>query len=156
VHKAWFNCTSGGTGMHIPRWADFKSPARRSSGALLLLTIAGLLIAACGGGGGGGSGGSGNGSGGGDDGSAVCFTSPNPAGLAWEPVPDPTMILTGYRIYYGTEVGTYSQVVDVASGVATVTVPGLSRGTTYYFAATAVDTSKNESIYSNEVCITIS
>src|SRR2546427_211798 len=121
------------------------SPARRCSSALLLLAIAGLLIV-CGGGGGGGA------VGGGDAG--ACATGPSPAVLAWDAVTDPNP--NGYRIYYGTAAGTYLQSVDVVSTDTTVTVMGLSCGTTYYFAATAYDGSNNESAFSNEVCKTIS
>lgn len=79
-------------------------------------------------------------------------TSPNTATLTWDPVTDPS--LRGYRIYYGTAARTYvqpaGQGVDVGN-VTTFTVTGLGRGTRYYFAATAFDTSNNESVYSNEV-----
>ena len=120
------------------------SPARRFSSALLLLAIARLLIA-CGGGGGGAVG---------DGGAGVCATTgPSPAVLAWDAVTDPNP--NGYRIYYGTAAGTYLQSVDVVSTDTTVTVMGLSSGTTYYFAVTAYDASNNESAFSNEVCKTI-
>ena len=139
--------------------ADCGSLARRCSGALLLLAIAGLLVA-CGGGGsepapGGGvsvfDGGGGSGVGG-----SGCITGPAPAILTWDAVTDPS--LAGYRIYYGTRGGTYPWSVDVVGNVTTITVTGLSSGTTYYFAATAYDSSNppNESAFSNEVCKTIS
>jgi hypothetical protein len=77
---------------------------------------------------------------------------PTTAVLAWDPVVSPT--LAGYRIYYGTNAGTYSQSygngVDVGNVTAHV-VRDLSRGTRYYFVATAYDTVGNESNYSNEV-----
>src|SRR2546426_11406644 len=97
--------------MHTPRWADFKSPARRCSGALLLLAIAGLLIAACGGGGGGGGGG------------ADCSTRPKPPGPGWGPGADPAMLLAGYRIYFRTEQGTYSGVGACVGTGTTITRP---------------------------------
>jgi chitodextrinase len=72
--------------------------------------------------------------------------------LTWDPVTAPT--LNGYRIYYGTAPGTYlqpiGQGIDVGN-VTTYTVTGLGSGTRYYFAATAYDTSNNESTFSNEV-----
>jgi fibronectin type 3 domain-containing protein len=97
------------------------------------------LLTACGsGGGGGGDGGDGG--------------SQNTVTLVWDPVTDPN--LAGYRIYYGTTTGNYLQPFGNGLNVNTVTtytVTGLSRGTTYYFAATAYDSSNNESTYSNEV-----
>lgn len=118
--------------------ADCSGSARRHSRALLLLATTGLLVA-CGGGGVqpvGGGGGS---------------TSPS-ATLTWDAATDPN--LSGYRIYYGTAPRMYlqspGQGVSVGN-VTTYTVTGLSSATTYYFAATAYDTSNSESIFSNEV-----
>jgi hypothetical protein len=115
------------------------------------LAIASLLIACWGGGGGGGA------VGGGD--AVACATGPSPAVLDWDPVSDPN--LAGYRVYYGTAPGTYLQPpgegLDAADAI-TYTVRNLSSGTTYYFAATAYDMSipDIESVFSNEVCKTIS
>jgi chitodextrinase len=75
--------------------------------------------------------------------------APNTATLTWDAVTG----ASGYRIYYGTASGTYFQSVEQGvdvGNVTTYTVPGLSSGT-YYFAATAYDTSNNESTYSNEI-----
>jgi chitodextrinase len=72
--------------------------------------------------------------------------------LAWDAVT--AADFSGYRIYYGTAPGTYTQSfgqgVNVGN-VLTYTVTGLGSGTRYYFAATAYDTMGNESGYSNEV-----
>ena len=57
--------------------------------------------------------------------------------------------LAGYKVYYGTASGSYTTTID-AGNVTTYTVGNLFSGT-YYFAATAYDTSGNESSYSNEV-----
>lgn len=136
--------------------ADSNSPVRRCSDALLLLAITGLLVA-CGGGGSEQTSAPGGGGGGGVV--TGCATGPAPAVLIWDAVTDPD--LAGYRIYYGTAPGMYLQAagsgVDVGN-VTTTPVMGLSSGTTYYFAATAYSTSSppNESIFSNEVCKTIS
>jgi hypothetical protein len=116
------------TRAHARDEAECGSLARRCSGALLLLAIASLLVA-CGGGGG--------------SESAQATT----ATLAWDAVVDPN--LKGYRIYYGPAAGTYSQSLDVGD-VTTYTVAGLSKGTRYYFSATAYE-SGNESTHSNEV-----
>ncbi len=61
--------------------------------------------------------------------------------------------LDGYKIYTGLSTGTYDSTVDVGN-VTTYTVLNLTAGTTYYFVATAYDTSGLESGYSNEVSYT--
>lgn len=129
---------------------DCNSRARRYSGALMLLAIASLLVAC-----GGGAAPAANGGGGGVVISCATGGATNAAELTWDAVSD--LGLAGYKIYYGTATGTYSQVVDV-NNVTTHTVMGLSSGTTYYFAATAYDSSSppNESGFSNIVCKTFS
>jgi hypothetical protein len=67
--------------------------------------------------------------------------------LAWDRSPDSSV--TGYRIYYGTASGSYSNNLAVGN-VATYTVPGLASGVTYFFAATAYDANGVESPFSNE------
>lgn len=68
--------------------------------------------------------------------------------LAWDENMEPD--LAGYRVYYGTASGVYTEVVDV--GLATtLTMGGFEEGTDYYFAATAYDTSGDESGFSEEV-----
>lgn len=71
--------------------------------------------------------------------------------LAWNPSPTPDV--TGYSIYYGPATGTYNQVVRVGN-TNTATIPDLIVGQTYYFVATAVDSSGLESGYSNEISYT--
>ena len=78
-------------------------------------------------------------------------TISNTASLAWDPVVATNF--SGYRIYYGTAPGTYQQTYGQGisvGNVTTYTLTGLSNGTRYYFAVTSVDTSGNESVYSNE------
>ena len=58
--------------------------------------------------------------------------------------------LAGYKIYVGTVPGVYGPPTSVGN-VTTCQVPNLATGQTYYFSVTAVDTSGNESLYSNEV-----
>ena len=76
----------------------------------------------------------------------------NSATLAWDP-PVGVTNLSGYRLYYGTSPGTYlqsyGQGINVGN-VTTYTLMGLSSKTRYYFTVTAIDTSGNESGYSNE------
>ena len=57
-----------------------------------------------------------------------------------------------YKIYYGTASNTYTQVMNVTNpGTTTITQTlNLAPGT-YYFVVTDVDTSGQESSYSNEV-----
>ena len=57
--------------------------------------------------------------------------------------------LAGFKIYYGTAAGVYGTPKDVPGATATTyDLTGLTRGTTYYIAATAYDTSGNESVKS--------
>ena len=72
--------------------------------------------------------------------------------LAWDPVSAPS--LSGYRLYYGQNSGSYSSQLD-AGTQTTYTVSGLTDGQTYYFAVTAYDADE-ESDFSNEVSVTIS
>lgn len=60
--------------------------------------------------------------------------------------------LAGYKFYYGTTSGVYDLgPIDLPDPAATTyTVTGLDYDTTYYFVATAYNTSGTESVYSNE------
>jgi hypothetical protein len=68
--------------------------------------------------------------------------------LAWNAIPDPSVV--GYALYYGTTSGEYSTRLDAGPN-ATITVPGLKEGVTYYFVITAYDALGEESAPSNEV-----
>jgi len=68
--------------------------------------------------------------------------------VAWDANTDPAV--TGYRVHYGTAPGNYTSHVDVGN-VTSCVISGLSEGVTYYFAATAYDSSDNESDYSAAV-----
>jgi hypothetical protein len=72
--------------------------------------------------------------------------------LAWNPGTG-TDVITNYNLYYGAASATYTNVVPARTNT-TVTVSNLVVGTTYYFAATAVDTNGLESAYSSEVAYT--
>ena len=63
--------------------------------------------------------------------------------------------LAGYKIYYGTQAGSYSTTINVAN-VLQYSLTGLSEGSTYYFAVTAYDQSGNESSFSTEVPLVVS
>jgi hypothetical protein len=67
--------------------------------------------------------------------------------LSWDPNSESD--LAGYRIYYGTSSRTYDASID-AGMATTLTVTGLGLET-YYFSATAYNSSGAESPFSNEV-----
>ena len=69
--------------------------------------------------------------------------------LAWDSSPG-TNVIAKYNVYYGVASGTYTNVVAASTNLTT-SVSNLVEGATYYFAATAVDTSGLESDYSAEV-----
>ncbi len=71
--------------------------------------------------------------------------------LAWDRSPDAEV--TGYRIYYGSASGDYTNSV-VVGNVATNSVGGLTAGVTYFFTTTALNASGLESPASNEVDFT--
>ena len=68
--------------------------------------------------------------------------------VTWDPSGDSDV--AGYKIYYGTQSGTYTEVIDAGNSTS-CTLPDLAVGTTYYIAATAYDSYGYESDYSNEL-----
>lgn len=70
--------------------------------------------------------------------------------VAWNSSLSPSVV--GYNVYYGLASGVYNSVESVTGTNATIT--GLAAGTTYYFAATAVDAFGDESQLSNETSYT--
>jgi len=72
--------------------------------------------------------------------------------LAWNPSISTNVV--GYRIYYGVTSGVYNTTISV-TGSTNVTVINLIGGTTYYFAATAVDALGDESQFSNETTYSV-
>ena len=101
------------------------------------------------------------------------------ATLTWDPPTTnvdstPLTDLAGYKLYYGSASGSYIVTIDISCGIlpcpgfsypitdserqekavthpTIIAISGLEDNTTWYFAATALDTSANESGYSNEV-----
>jgi len=73
--------------------------------------------------------------------------------LMWDPNSESDLV--GYRIYYGIVSRSYDNAIDVGN-TETCIVTGLIPGATYYFAATAYNTSELESDYSNEIEHTVS
>ncbi len=61
--------------------------------------------------------------------------------------------LAGFKVYYGTSSGVYTQVTDVRN-VTSYSTGTLGPGT-YYFAVTAYDSYGSESQFSNEISTTI-
>ena len=72
--------------------------------------------------------------------------------LAWNP--SISTNVAGYKIYYGVASGVYNNTIPVGNST-NVTVTGLVEGTTYYFAATAVDALGVESQFSNETSYSV-
>ncbi|MBT8489688.1 MAG: fibronectin type III domain-containing protein [Deltaproteobacteria bacterium] len=68
--------------------------------------------------------------------------------LAWDQNSEPD--IAGYRVYYGQESHSYTNVVDVGNYTSCV-IADLEDGGTYFFAATAYNTDGFESGYSNEI-----
>lgn len=63
--------------------------------------------------------------------------------------------IDGYKIYYGTTPGTYTNTVDIADGMVTSTmITGLAPGT-YYIVMTTYDVDGLESAYSGEISKTV-
>jgi fibronectin type 3 domain-containing protein len=73
------------------------------------------------------------------------------ATLTWDPNSESD--LAGYKVYYGNSSENYDTNIDVGNQTS-YTISGLVDGNAYYFAATAYDTSSNESGYSEEVVYT--
>ena len=72
--------------------------------------------------------------------------------LAWNAVPSPNIV--GYNLYYGGASQSYTNVVS-AGAATNVAVSGLTRGATYYFAVTSLDSVGMESTYSQEISYTV-
>ena len=72
--------------------------------------------------------------------------------LAWDASPDASV--TGYRVYYGVASGDYTNSA-VVGNVTTATFANLVEGVTYYFSATAYDSSGVESPFSNETSYSV-
>ena len=72
--------------------------------------------------------------------------------LAWDACASTNVM--NYKIYYGTDSGNYPQVVSVGQ-VTQTTITGFTPGTTYYFAATASDSTGLESAFSTEISFTV-
>jgi len=79
--------------------------------------------------------------------------------LSWTPPTQntdgsPLTDLDGYKIYWGSAPGSYSNSTTVGAGLTSYMVEGLTPGT-WYFAATAVNSTAIESTFSNVASKTI-
>ncbi len=72
--------------------------------------------------------------------------------LAWDPSAGTSV--AGYNLYCGGASGAYTNIVD-AGNATNATIAGLTEGATYFFAATAYDSSALESDFSNEISYTV-
>ncbi len=71
-------------------------------------------------------------------------------GLTWDASRDPRVM--GYKIYYGTESGKYTQTVRVKGRLNNKTVlEGLEQGEVYFFVVTSYDAAGKESAFSLEM-----
>src|SRR5690606_19422435 len=67
----------------------------------------------------------------------------------------PLLDLAGYRLYWGRSAGDYTRSTTIDNpGVTTYVVDGLTSGT-WYFAATALDSTGLESRFSNAISSTV-
>jgi|GEM_PF-5013308 len=66
-----------------------------------------------------------------------------------------SLTVSGYKIYYGTESGNYTTVLNVGN-VTSFTVPNLTANTTYYFVVTVYDAAGVESDPTDEQAKTLS
>ncbi len=85
----------------------------------------------------------------------LCFLSGLNAGdviVSWSPNSEADLL--GYKIYWGSTSGNYSNIKDVGK-VTSDRISDLAEGIKYFFAVTAYDTAYNESDFSVEVSITI-
>ena len=82
----------------------------------------------------------------------VCAFAAGSVTLAWIPSDDANV--AGYNIYYGGTSHVYTNKLSTTN-TANIVISGLAQGTTYYFAATAYDSSGVESPFSNEAAYTL-
>ena len=73
--------------------------------------------------------------------------------LAWDPSPDP--LVTGYRLYYGSSSGMYTDCRRRRETERTTPSRDSMPGLTYYFTATAYTGTGDESTFSNEASYTL-
>ena len=99
---------------------------------------------------------------GGDDGGTPSGASFGDLNLSWI-APDqredgtvfvPSLELSEYRVYYGSEPGDYQNQIDIVDGFTDAQVVSIPTGI-YYVVVTAVDKQGRESLYSAEVEVAV-
>jgi len=77
---------------------------------------------------------------------------PTQVTVGWDENPETN--IAGYKLYYGTSSGNYTNTVDVGFQTQ-YTLTNLQEGVTYFFAVAAYNTSLNESAFSKELVFKI-
>src|SRR5271170_777476 len=72
--------------------------------------------------------------------------------LAWNPITSTNVV--SYKVYCGLASGVYTNAISVCV-TTNATITNLTPGVAYYFVATAVDASGNESPFSNEAVYSV-
>jgi hypothetical protein len=72
--------------------------------------------------------------------------------VTWDP--DQTGLVTGYRLFYGTQSGIYTNSI-VFSDMNDVEIDGLQGGLTYYFSVQSTDAQGDVSPLSNEAAFSV-
>jgi len=80
-------------------------------------------------------------------------TDGNSVFLAWDALPSSE--LAGYNVYYGTVSGRYIQRRTVDKAATSLTIRALPIGTTYYFAVRAYNAAGEETVFSQEVGVSV-
>lgn len=80
--------------------------------------------------------------------SLIGFSDDGSITVAWSPSSTPDV--AGYKIYYGTTSGSYSNVIDAAGGIYHE-ITGLDNSLTYFITLTSYGNPGSESAYSDEI-----
>jgi hypothetical protein len=83
-------------------------------------------------------------------GSGVSAT--NSVSLSWSPS---TSSVVGYNVYRGTTVGAYTKLNSALNATTSYTDTTVASGTTYYYAATSVNSAGQESSYSSPLQVSV-
>ncbi len=73
--------------------------------------------------------------------------------LAWDALPSSELV--GYNVYYGTVSGQYIQRRGVEKTATSMTIRALPVGTTYYFAIRGINGANEETVFSQEVGVSV-
>ncbi len=73
--------------------------------------------------------------------------------LAWDALPSSELV--GYNVYYGTVSGQYIQRRGVEKSATSMTIRALPIGTTYYFAVRGINAADEETVFSQEVGVSV-